>query len=66
MGKKLANRMPLIVTKVEFLPVADDVSKRKIQQVMELLLHRSGKGEPSSEEHIPPSVNNTKGGQAKY
>ena len=61
MGKKLVNRMPLIVTKVEFAPVADDVSKRRIQQAMELLLHRSGKGEPRSEEHIPPNVNNNRG-----
>ena len=65
MDKKLAKRTPLIITKVEFSP-ADDISKRKIQQVIELLLHKSGKGEPSSEEHIPPSVNNTKGGQVKY
>ena len=61
MGKKLASRQPLIITKVEFAPVADDVSKRKIQEVIELLLHRSGKGEPSSEEHIPPNVNNSRG-----
>ena len=65
MGKKLANRQPLIVTKVEFLPVADDVSKRKIQQVMELLLDNTGNRVPRFEEHIPPSVNNAKGGQAK-
>ena len=64
MGKKLANRKPLIITKVEFLPVADDVSKTRIQQVVELLLNRSGKGAPSSEEHIPPSVNNTNGGSS--
>lgn len=61
MGKKLTNRVPLMITKVEFAPVADDLSKRKIQQVMELLLHRSGKGEPRNEEHIPPDVNKSRG-----
>lgn len=61
MGKKLASRQSLIITKVEFAPVADDVSKRKIQEVIELLLHRSGKGEPRNEEHIPPDVNKSRG-----
>ena len=65
MVKKLGSKKPLIITKVQFLPVADDVSKRKIQQVIELLLHKSGKGETRFEEHIPPNVNNTNGGSSR-
>ena len=37
MGKKLANRQPLIVTKVEFAP-ANDSSRRRISEVLKLLL----------------------------
>ncbi len=55
---KVKCRQPLIITKIEFLSLADDVSKRKIQQVMELLLRNSGNGEPRSErfEELNPLV----------
>ena len=42
MGKKLANRTPLIVTKVEFAP-ANDSSRRRISEVLKLLLHANTK-----------------------
>lgn len=37
LSKKLTNRTPLIVTKVEFVP-ANDSSRRRISEVLNLLL----------------------------
>ena len=40
-GKKLESKKPLIIVKVEFLPVADDATRKRVSAALRLLLQPS-------------------------
>lgn len=43
------NRLPLIITKVEFLPATDNLSRKKLKAVLRLLLDATPAKEASAE-----------------